>query len=88
MALERVGGQAENLDAPLGEFGLKIGNGAELRRAHRSVVFGMREEDGPAVAYILVEVNWASRRVGLEVGGDAAQAKTAALLALAPDFVT
>jgi hypothetical protein len=40
----------------------------------------VREEHNPVIADELMEIDGASRRVGLEVGGDAAQAKTAALL--------
>ena len=77
MAAQRVGREADQLDAALGELGLEAGHLAELGRAHGGVVLGVREEDDPAVADELMEVDGAGGGVGLEVGGNGAQAEAA-----------
>lgn len=38
--------------------------------------YGVREEDGPAVANVVVEVDGTVGGLGIEVGGSRAQAKT------------
>ena len=43
--VEAVSGQADNLDAAVGEVGLAAGNLSELGRADRGEVVGVREED-------------------------------------------
>lgn len=73
--LDGVGGQADELCAALGELGLELSEGAELGGAHGRVVLGVREEDHPLVADELVEVDVAGGGLGLEVGGDGAQAE-------------
>lgn len=73
MALDRVGGEANELRTALGELGLELGKGAQLGGAHGGVVLGVGEENDPVVANELVEVNGALGGLGLEVGGDAAQ---------------
>lgn len=75
MALDGVGGQTNELDASPGELGLKLCEGAQLRCADWSVVLGVREQDDPVVADELVEVDGAVGGLGIEVGGDAAQAE-------------
>lgn len=70
-----VGRQADQLDAALGELGLELGKSAELGGADRREVLRVREQDDPFVSNELVEVNWAVGGLGLEVGGDAAQAQ-------------
>ena len=71
MALDGVGGETDELHAALGEFGLELGEGAQLGRADWRVVLGVGEEDNPLVADELVEINGAIGRLGLEVGGNA-----------------
>ena len=39
----------------------------------RDVTHGVREEDGPAVANVVVELNGTVGGVGLEVGGNGAE---------------
>ena len=75
MAADRVGRQAEQLDAALGELGLETGELAELGGANGSVVLGVREEYEPVVANVLVKVNGALGGLGLEVRGRGAQTK-------------
>lgn len=75
MAVDGVGRQTEQLDAALGELGLQTGHLTELGGADGGVVLGVREEDDPAVANVLMEVNGTLGGVGLEVGGNSAQAK-------------
>ncbi len=75
MAAEGVGREANQLDAALGELGLEAGHLAELGGAHGSVVLGVREKDGPLVADELMEVDGTRGGVGLEVGGNGAQAE-------------
>jgi len=76
VAADGVGREAEELDAALVELGLETGHLAELGSAHGGVVLGVGEEDDPVVADVLVQVNGAGGGIGLEVGGDGAQAKT------------
>ena len=78
VAVERVGRQADDLDAALGKLGLDLGHGPELRRAHGRVVLRVREEHDPAVADELVEIDGSLRGLGLEVGRLAAQAEAVA----------
>lgn len=75
VAVDRVGGQANQLDAALGKLGLEAGHLAELGRTHGGVVLRVREEDDPVVADKLVEVDRALGRLGLEVGRRVAQAE-------------
>lgn len=75
--LDGVGGQADELGSALGELGLELGEGAELGGAHWGVVLGVGEEDHPLVADELMEVDVAGGGLGLEVGGDGAQAEAA-----------
>lgn len=74
---EGVGRETDQLDAALLELGLKAGHLAELGGADGSVVLGVGEEDDPAVANELVEVNGTLGGVSLEVGGNRAQAEAA-----------
>lgn len=74
VGLDGVGREANQLDAALGELGLELGKGAELGGADGGVVLGVGEEDDPAVADELVEVNLALGGLGLEVGGLGAEA--------------
>jgi hypothetical protein len=75
MRVYRVGAQAQQLDAALLEFGLEARHLAQLGGADRGVVLGVGEEDYPVVTNIFVQVNWPLGSVGLEIGGDGAQAE-------------
>lgn len=71
-----VGGQADQLNAALGELGLELGEGAELGGADGSVIFGVGEEDSPAIADELVEVDWAVGGLSLEVWSNGTESET------------
>ena len=72
----RVDGQADHLDVRACRTRLlELGRVAELGRADRREVLGVAEEDGPAVALPVVEVDRALGGVGLEVGGVVAQSQ-------------
>lgn len=73
--VNRVCGEADQLDIALLELWLKLGEGAELRGADWSEVVWVGEEDDPGVADELVEVDWATVGLGLEVWGDGAEAE-------------
>lgn len=75
MALDRVGGETDELGATLGEFWLELCKGTELSCANRSVVLWMREQNHPLVANEVVEVDLAVGGLSIEVRGDAAQAE-------------
>jgi hypothetical protein len=60
--------KANHLDAPRIELVLELRERAELGRADGCKVGRVGEQDGPAVADELVEVDLALRRQGLEVG--------------------
>lgn len=74
--LDRIGGQADQLDAALGELGLVLGQICQFGGADRGVVFGVGEEDDPVVADPLIEVDTTDGSVGLEVGGFGSQAES------------
>ena len=73
--LDRVDAEADDLDVALVELGLELGHVAELGRADRREVLGVREQDAPGVAEPLVEADVAFGGFGLEVGGGVADAK-------------
>lgn len=83
MASQGVGRKANQLGTTLGELGLKLGKGAELGGADRGVVLRVGEEDDPVVTDELMEVDRAVGGVGLEVGGNSAQAETRCLSVMA-----
>ena len=72
VALDRIGGQSDQLDTSFCEFWFELRECAQLSRAHRSVVFGVREKDDPFVTNELVEVDGTSSRLSLEVGSNRA----------------
>lgn len=78
MTIDRVGRETDQLHAASGEFWLQLGERSQLRGADGRVVFRMGEKNNPVVANELVEVDWSIRCIGVEVGGNATQAKTAA----------
>lgn len=61
--------KTNHLDASLLEFFLLLGKCSQFRRADRSEISRVREENGPAVADPLMEVNFAESGLGPEVGG-------------------
>ena len=69
VVLGRVDREADHLDVALVPLGLQLGDVAELGRADRREVLGMGEQDAPAVAEPLVEVDAAFGGVSGEVGG-------------------
>ena len=75
MALNCVCAQANELGVPLGELGLKLGEGTELGGADGGVVLGVGEQNDPAVANELVEVDGTTGGLSLEVGGGRAEAE-------------
>ena len=76
MRIHRIGREANQLDAALGELGFQLRKCAEFGRANRGVVFGVGEEDDPVVANELMEVDGAGSGVGLEVRGNRAKTKS------------
>lgn len=61
--------KTNHLDIALLKFVLQGSKGTKLRGANRCEVRGVGEEDGPAVADELVEVNVAMGGLGCEIGG-------------------
>ena len=76
VAAKSVRRQANELGATLVELGLQAGESTQLGGAYGGKVLRVREEDDPVVTDELVEVDGALGSIGLEVGGDAAQAET------------
>ena len=68
VVVDRVDGEADDLDVPAVELGLDLGHVAELGRADRGEVLRVREQHGPRVADPVVEADRAFRRLRLEVG--------------------
>lgn len=87
MAADGVGAQAQQLDAALGELGLEAGHLAQLGGADGGEVLGVREEDHPVIADVLVKVDGALGGLGLEVGGDGAQTEAVGTRILSADLV-
>lgn len=75
MALDGVGAEADKLDATLGELWLELRKGTKLGCADGSVVLWVGEQNNPVVADELVEVDGAGGGLGVEVGGNAAEAE-------------
>ena len=75
VAVDGVGRETDELDTTLGELGLELSEGTELGGADGGVVLGVGEEDDPAVANELVEVNGTTGGLSLEVGRNAAEAE-------------
>ena len=73
VALDCVCAQANELDTSLCKLWLELGERSELGGADRCVVFGVREEDDPAVANELVEVDGTVSCFGVEVGSSVAK---------------
>ena len=57
VAVDRIDAEPDQLGVALGEFGLDLGHVAEFRGADRREVLGMGEQDRPAVADKVVEVD-------------------------------
>ena len=77
VAAHRVHAQPDDLAVALGEFRLQPGHVAEFGGAHRREVFGMRKQDGPAVADPFVKVDRALRGFGGEIGRGVVDARNA-----------
>lgn len=77
MAAHGVGAQAQQLDAALVEVGLEAGKLSQLGGTDGGEVLGVGEQDDPVVTNVLVQVDGTLGGVGLEVGGDGAQAEAA-----------
>ncbi len=67
MVLDRVDAEPDDLAVALLELGLEPGHVAQLGRADRREVLRVGEQDRPAVADPLVEVDRAFRGLGREV---------------------
>lgn len=68
MRLNSIRTQTNQLDTSLRELRLQLRESAEFRGAHGRVVFGVAEEDAPAVADEVVEIDRAISCLGVEVG--------------------
>ena len=82
MGVDGIDGEADDLGAALGELRFEVGDGAELGGADGGEVLGVREEDGPAVADPLVEVDGAVGGFGGEVGGGVVDAEGHGVISL------
>jgi len=67
--------ETDDFDVALLEVFRPAGYFAQLCGAHRSEIGGMREEDGPAVANPVVELDRPLSRLSGEVGGDRAKSE-------------
>ena len=67
MSLYGIGREPDQFHPTFGKVGLILGQSRKLSSAHRGVVLGVREEDGPAVANPLMEVDETQCRLSLEV---------------------
>ena len=69
VAADRVHAQSDDSAVTFLKFRLQRGHVAEFRGAHRGKVFGMREQDRPAVADPFMEVDGSLRSFRGEIGG-------------------
>jgi hypothetical protein len=76
VALDRVGRQADQLDATLGELWLELCESTKLSCAYWCVIFRVGKEDNPVVPNELVEVDGALSSFSLEVWGNGTQSQT------------
>lgn len=70
-----VNRQTKQLGVSLGELGLEQSEGTQLGGADGGVVTGVGQQNHPAVANVLVEVNLAGGGLGSEVGGGVAESQ-------------
>jgi hypothetical protein len=70
MRFDRVGGQTDQLDAPLVEFWLVFCKRCKLGGADGSVIFWMRKQDDPVVTDKFVKVDHTVGGLGFEIWGD------------------
>ncbi len=75
MAFDRIDGDADDLDAALAEFALDAGHCAQLGGADGREILRVREENSPAVADPLMEIDGAGSGFGGEVRSDIVDAK-------------
>src|SRR6201984_2313676 len=75
MLVHRIDAQADQLDAAPVEFRLQLGERAELGRADRGKILGVREQKCPAIADPVVELDFAFGGFGLEIRGRRAHLK-------------
>ena len=73
VVLDRIDAQADDLRVALVELGLEPGHVAQLGRADRREVLGVREQHAPRPAEPLVKADAALGRFRLEVGCDVAK---------------
>ena len=76
MAVDRIDAQADELGVAFGELRLDLGHIAELGGADRREVLGMREQDRPAVADPLMEIDRSFCGLSGEVGCRVVDAKS------------
>ena len=75
MAVDRIDAEPDELGVASGELGFDLGHVAELRRADGGEILGVGEEDRPAVADPVVEVDRPLGGLGGEVGRGVVKAK-------------
>jgi hypothetical protein len=69
MSLDGVGREPDQFHPTLGKRGLILCQSRQLGGAYGSVVFRMREKDGPFVADPLMKIDEAGCRLSLEIRG-------------------
>jgi hypothetical protein len=72
VAVDRIDAEPHQLDAALIEFRLQFGQGAEFGGADRGEILGMREQERPAVADPIMELDFSFGGFGLEIRGHSA----------------
>ena len=76
MPVDGIDAQPDQLDAALVEFRLQLGERAEFGGADRGEILRMREQQRPAVADPVVELDLALGGFGLEIRGHGANLKS------------
>ena len=76
MAVDRVGREADQLDATLGKFRFQFRKRAQLGCADGCVVLRVGEQDDPLGSDEFVEIDGAVGRVGLKIRGYRAKTQT------------
>ena len=71
-----IDAEADDFAGALGKFRLELGHVAEFGGADGGKIFGMREEDGPAIANPFVKMDRALGGFSGEIGGFVVDAQT------------
>lgn len=82
MAVNGVGGEADQFYSTLGELRFELGESAEFGGAHGGVILRMGEENDPLITDEFMKIDWSIGGVGFEVGSLATKTQTKSSLSM------